>query len=171
MCDPDNISNVVAAEKQLVEGGNEFEEDLALITDSNYKNNISEKTDEDTDSQQSEELEEEEEQEEFSEDDVSEGEDEIPKKRLNKANKKRKCNEDDDDNDDGSDENFSESENEEGTWTDIYGRLRGKDGTVIEEASDKYIPPAKRAVSQFTDKAGAESLLRLQRQLKGSFYS
>ncbi|CAH1108463.1 unnamed protein product [Psylliodes chrysocephalus] len=60
----------------------------------------------------------------------------------------------------------------DGTWEDIYGRLRAKDGTVITKSTtqSKYIPPAMREQmnkSQPEDKKRQEKLNRLKKQLKG----
>ncbi|XP_018561750.1 nucleolar MIF4G domain-containing protein 1 homolog [Anoplophora glabripennis] len=61
-------------------------------------------------------------------------------------------------------------QNEDGTWEDIYGRLRTNDGAIVTKSEEKYIPPTIRAkletnVSQ--DKTRIESLNRLKKQLKG----
>ncbi|CAG9839784.1 unnamed protein product [Diabrotica balteata] len=54
----------------------------------------------------------------------------------------------------------------DGTWEDIYGRLRGKDGSIITNKSEsKYVPPALRAKEN--DKKRTEQLNRLRKQLKG----
>ncbi|KAK4873571.1 hypothetical protein RN001_012931 [Aquatica leii] len=56
------------------------------------------------------------------------------------------------------------------TWEDIYGRTRGKDGSVLPANENKYVPPAIRAkmeAASSDDKARSEKLKRLQRQLKG----
>ncbi|KAK9754512.1 NUDIX domain [Popillia japonica] len=56
------------------------------------------------------------------------------------------------------------------TWEDIYGRLRGKDGAVVSDNGNKYIPPAIRAKmeSNFSeDKKRLEKLNRLKKQIKG----
>ncbi|EEC08220.1 sgd1p, putative, partial [Ixodes scapularis] len=52
----------------------------------------------------------------------------------------------------------------DGTWEDIYGRLRDKDGNVV---SQKYVPPAKRLQSGQLDSKKKEELARLKKQLKG----
>ncbi|KAG0432252.1 hypothetical protein HPB47_021051 [Ixodes persulcatus] len=54
--------------------------------------------------------------------------------------------------------------NKDGTWEDIYGRLRDKDGNVV---SQKYVPPAKRLQSGQLDSKKKEELARLKKQLKG----
>ena len=57
-------------------------------------------------------------------------------------------------------------------WEDIYGRKRDKDGNVLEEKKERYIPPHIRArlVAEVNneDPKQKEKLLRLKRQLKGS---
>ncbi|KAI4456499.1 cell cycle control protein cwf22-related [Holotrichia oblita] len=56
------------------------------------------------------------------------------------------------------------------TWEDIYGRLRAKDGAVISDNSNKYIPPAIRAKMESDcseDKKRIEKLNRLKKQIKG----
>lgn len=186
MCDPENMSKVVSAEQQLAEGNDGFDEDLNLITGTGQKqkNRVQESDDEDLEENQDkfsdldfvDEEEEEDAENEFSEDDdMSEEEEEIGLKRKKsqndaKENKKQKiCRENSDEEMEESDDD-RKNENTDGTWTDIYGRLRGKDGSVIEESSEKYIPPAvraKMAVGQTDDKKTTEKLIRLQRQLKG----
>lgn len=55
----------------------------------------------------------------------------------------------------------------DGTWEDIYGRLRGKHGEVITPGS-KYIPPAIRSkLDESEDKKKSQILDRLKKQLKG----
>ncbi|KAH7962444.1 hypothetical protein HPB52_016088 [Rhipicephalus sanguineus] len=51
-----------------------------------------------------------------------------------------------------------------GTWEDIYGRLRDKDGNVV---SQKYVPPAKRLQGINLSSAKKEELARLKKQVKG----
>ncbi|CAN7997308.1 unnamed protein product [Ixodes hexagonus] len=58
----------------------------------------------------------------------------------------------------------SRAANKDGTWEDIYGRLRDKDGNVV---SQKYVPPAKRLQSGQLDSKKKEELARLKKQLKG----
>nr|CAH7733343.1 unnamed protein product [Callosobruchus chinensis] len=53
--------------------------------------------------------------------------------------------------------------NADGTWEDIYGRLRAKDGSVISRKESKYVPPALRQ----DNTKQSEKLLRLRKQLKG----
>ncbi|KAJ8969085.1 hypothetical protein NQ317_016330 [Molorchus minor] len=60
--------------------------------------------------------------------------------------------------------------NSDGTWEDIYGRLRNKDGAVLNKKEEKYIPPAVRAKMEANilgDTKRLEKLNRLQKQLKG----
>ncbi|KAL1437046.1 hypothetical protein MTO96_049054 [Rhipicephalus appendiculatus] len=52
----------------------------------------------------------------------------------------------------------------DGTWEDIYGRLRDKDGNVV---SQKYVPPAKRLQGINLSSAKKEELARLKKQVKG----
>ncbi|CAH2000517.1 unnamed protein product [Acanthoscelides obtectus] len=53
--------------------------------------------------------------------------------------------------------------NKDGTWEDIYGRLRAKDGSVISQKESKYVPPALRQ----DNSKQSEKLTRLRKQLKG----
>nr|CAI5862980.1 unnamed protein product [Callosobruchus analis] len=53
--------------------------------------------------------------------------------------------------------------NADGTWEDIYGRLRAKDGSVISQKESKYVPPALRQENT----KQSEKLVRLKKQLKG----
>ncbi|XP_057660604.1 nucleolar MIF4G domain-containing protein 1 homolog [Diorhabda carinulata] len=57
----------------------------------------------------------------------------------------------------------------DGTWEDIYGRLRAKDGTVITKKTEsKYVPPALREKKIGEgDEKRIEKLNRLRKQLKG----
>lgn len=191
VCDPESIASVAAAEKQLKDDGGEFDEDLALIADEDhtnkdYENSEESDLEEDFGDEEEEEGEDSEDINDFEdEDSVDEEEEDLIKeefedttKNEKSKNKKQKFetaseNEDserDEDEESENGENDSENAETEGTWTDIYGRLRGKDGSIIEESSEKYIPPAKRAqmaAGQSADKKAAEKLLRLQRQLKG----
>ncbi|CAH0564818.1 unnamed protein product [Brassicogethes aeneus] len=61
--------------------------------------------------------------------------------------------------------------NPDGTWEDIYGRLRAKDGSVVMTNEQKYIPPAIRAKMEAgmseSDKKRNEKLSRLRKQIKG----
>lgn len=143
---------MAAAEQHLAEVNDEFAEDLDLIVGS-QRNTIA-KADSDSDSKNEElikdnfeEAEEEEEGEEINEDDLEEeelsgtdvednmddeengSEEEQTLKRKNErtANEKNKKAKTDYSSEESDVEN---SENE--TWTDIYGRLRRKDGSVIE---------------------------------------
>lgn len=65
---------------------------------------------------------------------------------------------------------------DDGVWEDIYGRLRSKDGAVLDgktkngDTGGKYIPPAIRAKMSGAgteDKNRKEKLDRLKKQLKG----
>ena len=81
-----------------------------------------------------------------------------------------------DDDDDFSDKEKSEHEdssnkkpvtNSDGTWEDIYGRKRDKDGNVVTTESNKYIPPGARLKQFEKDSESSEKLMRLRKQLKG----
>ncbi|XP_017771017.1 PREDICTED: nucleolar MIF4G domain-containing protein 1 homolog [Nicrophorus vespilloides] len=64
----------------------------------------------------------------------------------------------------------SKKVNPDGTWEDIYGRMRDKDGNVVNKTEGKYIPPAVRArmeANSTGDKKRIEKLNRLKRQFKG----
>ncbi|KAL1454441.1 hypothetical protein WDU94_010696 [Cyamophila willieti] len=72
---------------------------------------------------------------------------------------------------DNSDDDEGEEEEEEdgkekgdGTWEDIYGRMRDKDGNIVQSKSSTYIPPHLRTSSSSNN---SESLLLLKRSLKG----
>lgn len=52
----------------------------------------------------------------------------------------------------------------DGTWEDIYGRLRDKDGNVV---SRKYVPPAMRLQGISISSEKKEELARLKKQVKG----
>lgn len=54
--------------------------------------------------------------------------------------------------------------NEDGTWEDIYGRLRDKEGNLVPQ---RYIPPAKRLQTSELSSKKREELARLKKQLKG----
>ncbi|KAK3923785.1 Nucleolar MIF4G domain-containing protein 1 [Frankliniella fusca] len=56
----------------------------------------------------------------------------------------------------------------DGSWQDIYGRMRDKDGNVVDEKPGKYIPPALRAKMQGGDDEKRKEILgRLKKQMKG----
>ncbi|CAD6227674.1 GSCOCG00001354001-RA-CDS [Cotesia congregata] len=80
---------------------------------------------------------------------------------------------DDDDDDLGEDEEDIEDnkskKNSDGTWEDIYGRKRDKDGNIINEkaSSGKYIPPAIRLKQLEESTAHQEKLQQLRKQMKG----
>jgi nucleolar MIF4G domain-containing protein 1 len=68
----------------------------------------------------------------------------------------------------GEDENITQKKNDDGTWEDIYGRLRAKDGTIMTSKDQKYVPPAVRMKMETgMDKIRNEKLNRLKKQLKG----
>jgi len=91
-----------------------------------------------------------------------------------------------DDNDDGPDDNDDEDNEDEsgqdddGSWEDIYGRKRSKDGKIVEADSEgqltagpsaggggKYVPPAlRRSAGASANKK--KELERLAKQLKGN---
>lgn len=171
VCEPENISHVVAAEQQLTEVNDEFDEDLDLIAGSNSKKDSSEESENHSSDDESEMSEDDDLEEENDESSEEEEDSESPKRKkqqLSKANKKQKTPTDDEmSEDDFVNESADEEEKTDETWTDIYGRLRRKDGTIIEEESEKYIPPAVRAAIQSDDKKTTEKLLRLKKQLKG----
>lgn len=55
-------------------------------------------------------------------------------------------------------------------WEDIYGRLRDRQGNVIERKTNSsgcYVPPALRKVENNDDPKKAEVFQKLKRQLKG----
>ena len=65
------------------------------------------------------------------------------------------------------DSNFNEDEKEDDVWEDIYGRKRDKDGNVITENKQKYIPPAQRLKELENNAEKSEKQLLLRRQMKG----
>lgn len=181
VCDPESLSSVAAAEKQLQDDDGDFDEDLALIADDDHENKDFEKSDdsdlEDFGDDDEDLVGEEddvddlvEEEEDLSEEEGDLSEEEYEDTTRTAKNKNEKQQDSKNKDPEKSNDEESETDTENKTWTDIYGRLRGKDGSIIEESSEKYIPPAKRAqmaAGQSKDKKTAEKLLRLQRQLKG----
>ncbi|XP_032455421.1 nucleolar MIF4G domain-containing protein 1 homolog [Nasonia vitripennis] len=59
------------------------------------------------------------------------------------------------------------SEKEEEVWEDIYGRKRNKDGSVVEENKQKYVPPSLRSKQMENNLEKSEKLIALRRQVKG----
>ncbi|KAL3273446.1 hypothetical protein HHI36_014890 [Cryptolaemus montrouzieri] len=60
--------------------------------------------------------------------------------------------------------------NDDGTWEDIYGRLRAEDGSLITSNTQKYIPPAVRESMEqqnLRNNTLSERLNRLRKQVKG----
>ncbi|XP_043276186.1 nucleolar MIF4G domain-containing protein 1 [Venturia canescens] len=57
--------------------------------------------------------------------------------------------------------------NEDGTWEDIYGRKRDRDGNILTANENKYVPPAARLKQLETNSMLSEKLSRLKKQLKG----
>ncbi|KAH0563951.1 hypothetical protein KQX54_008283 [Cotesia glomerata] len=119
-------------------------------------------------------------------DDFGDSEDEkIDKsksKALNVDKKSKIISESDEENfdDDDDDDDLSEEEeeniednkskkNSDGTWEDIYGRKRDKDGNIINEkaSTGKYIPPAIRLKQLEESTAHQEKLQQLRKQMKG----
>lgn len=143
VCDSENIADVINSEQQLVEAADGFEEDIELITGSS----VTQKHESSEDEEDSEEeLDEEDVQEsgddlEMSDESSSE-EEEIPKrKRKNDRegendNKKLKVEEtsvkDDHIEGESEDDDLGDDERDDGSWQDIYGRRRAKDGSLIE---------------------------------------
>ncbi|KAF5270160.1 hypothetical protein FQR65_LT05640 [Abscondita terminalis] len=174
VCDSNNLEAAVAAEQQFTAANDDFEEDFELMT---AQNEGKDKKTSVNSSDESEEIEEDfsdeedlgstttkdkstdnesfDEAEEMDED-FSDDEDFESTTIKNKNSDKESSDEveemDDDDEEAG-----------DTTWEDIYGRTRGKDGSVVTK-SNKYIPPAARAKTEATSD---EKLKRLQRQLKG----
>lgn len=109
-------------------------------------------------------------------DDFSDSEDE---KIVDKKSKMTsESDEEDFDDDLGEDEEEEEEEdiednkskkNSDGTWEDIYGRKRDKDGNIINEkaSTGKYIPPAIRLKQLEESTAHQEKLQQLRKQMKG----
>ncbi|XP_044257980.1 nucleolar MIF4G domain-containing protein 1 [Tribolium madens] len=168
VCDPENLKNTALAEQQLVEVNNEFEEDLVLMTE-NTKNP--------TDDLLNSSEDEIEDEEDFSESDTAE----IPVSKKRKIEEideiDRKKSQKNGEESDWGEESFEEEETSEeetpqetndGTWEDIYGRLRSKDGSVVTTGQN-YVPPAARMASESgpEDKIRSQKMERLKRQLKG----
>lgn len=80
-----------------------------------------------------------------------------------------------DDSDKESDDDTRENKgfvkrNPDGTWEDIYGRLRSKDGSVIQKKPEdaRYVPPALRQKTDDSqERKHREKMNRLRKQLKG----
>lgn len=176
------------AERELMETDQDFDEDFSLMTgekskkEKNKDESIS--SDEDFFSSEQDVDETVECSDENSTEYKNEDNDEIIYKHLDEEfNEKsdedidEKINEDIDEyNHKGSDkdieaENLDENKTKQNDeiWEDIYGRLRNKDGDIIQQ-NQKYIPPALRAKMELgtaMDKKRLEKLNRLKKQLKG----
>ncbi|GJQ73611.1 hypothetical protein Trydic_g13955 [Trypoxylus dichotomus] len=172
VCDSENIKGIANAEQELNDSGDEFDEDFALMTNKHREQlkNTSEYAPEDSDNgidDDSEIASDEEADEIFSdidenstseieqlnsEDGLSDGNIEISMSDVEEAD--------------------MQATNESETWEDIYGRIRGKDGSILTSNSGKYIPPAIRAKMEgelTEDKKRIEKLTRLKKQIKGLF--
>lgn len=159
VCDSENMKAAVAAEQQLTEVNDDFEEDFALMTGkslkktkpndfdvdmeddihSNEESNASADNDDDEDDN----LVENEIEEEMDFGNI-ESDDEIASQ--NHKNKRKYSDSDEEKDDDGDETDSSYGNVEDGkkqikdeVWEDIYGRLRGKDGEVITVNSNKFI--------------------------------
>ncbi|KAI4456503.1 cell cycle control protein cwf22-related [Holotrichia oblita] len=196
VCDSENMKGIVNAEQEINDSGSEFGEDFALMTNQPLKDARSNEQDEEQSTRDSDEnnenfsgdsdddLDENHEfQNESSESEASDidmSDDERSRKNKRKIEdetsslKKQKIMSEDS----GSSESEIEEEKVDDnvgtdkmdTWEDIYGRLRAKDGAVISDNSNKYIPPAIRAKMESDcseDKKRIEKLNRLKKQIKG----
>lgn len=143
VCDPENLKTSGLAEQQLAEVNDEFEEDLVLMTESN-KNDEGEDVSEDEGDFFNDLSEDEEEtsvgqKRLMSDSEVGSDDDED---KSEKTTKKRKTSIESDFSDENSDaEAPDESEKEDrddGTWEDIYGRLRTKEGTIVDVRLKHY---------------------------------
>lgn len=69
------------------------------------------------------------------------------------------------------DSDASETEDRPKEWEDIYGRKRDKDGNLIKENTNKYVPPHLRKAMETSvteiDPKRIEKIQNLKRQLKG----
>ncbi|RZB40187.1 nucleolar MIF4G domain-containing protein 1 [Asbolus verrucosus] len=193
VCDSENLKSSALAEQQLTEINDEFEEDLALMTenvdDVNVDSDDSEINSQDFEeaSSSDDELNSSDEScENMEESDIQIKKRPIETERINL--KRRKLNSESSDSGDLSDQdnesvqsnetlsNHEENNhderiknNKDGTWEDIYGRLRAADGSIINESSQKYIPPAVRLSMEGSsvNKVRDQKLERLRKQLKG----
>ncbi|KAK9883543.1 hypothetical protein WA026_001718 [Henosepilachna vigintioctopunctata] len=58
--------------------------------------------------------------------------------------------------------------NPDGTWEDIYGRMRSKEGGILNKSEQKYVPRAIRLKMETNEQEKeVEKLNRLKKQLKG----
>lgn len=55
----------------------------------------------------------------------------------------------------------------DGTWEDIYGRKRDKDGTIITQSTEKYLPPAARLKQLEKTTEEQAKFIHLRKILKG----
>lgn len=174
VCDPEMMKKSVAAEQELNDINNEFDEDFALMTDKNTtKKQQTEADDPESDDEMMDLLNEDDDSEEEILDEIEEDSNENDIEEEN--NGKRKFEHDDSEVDkkikpNSDSEELSEEENKDkdGVWSDIYGRLRTKDGGFVEneeKTQQKYVPPAIRA--QMESSSRTEKLNRLKKQLKG----
>ncbi|EEZ99092.1 nucleolar MIF4G domain-containing protein 1 [Tribolium castaneum] len=161
VCDPENLKNTALAEQQLAEVNDEFEEDLVLMTE-DKPSKIRKQTDDYLNSSEDE-IEEEEN---FSESETEEIPD-MKKRKIDEINDDKSEDSESFEEEENSDEESPEKTNDDGTWEDIYGRLRAKDGSVV--TSQKYVPPGARTLLENgpEDKMRSQKLERLKRQLKG----
>ncbi|XP_060522317.1 nucleolar MIF4G domain-containing protein 1 [Cylas formicarius] len=197
VCNPEYISKAGAAENELDKVNEEFEEDFSLMTEhtntSNHgrskifsnDNSLEDLSDLEIGNESSESDSEEESstREIFQKDKkdtniLNTGKSLNIKrnKRQNKITaKKRKVeteirNSDSDASDNNLELEAVENTPTDGTWEDIYGRLRSQDGGIVSTNEEKYVPPAIRARDEFSkseDKKRSEKLNRLRKQLKG----
>ncbi|CAG9763214.1 unnamed protein product [Ceutorhynchus assimilis] len=191
VCDPEYMKNAASAEQDLNDGNDNFEEDFALMTNTHNKpnqdnDNASEDDSSlDDDSNNSSDNEEDpfeddnnddssDNEEDFPEDDnnddSSDNEDEFDSNSESDTIETKRKNSESSDNEAPIKKHKTEA-NQSNTWEDIYGRLRTKNGEIINSAQNKYIPPAIRAKMEANtsseDKKRKEQLERLKRQLKG----
>ncbi|XP_066584151.1 nucleolar MIF4G domain-containing protein 1 homolog [Prorops nasuta] len=182
-CDTDNRKSIMETEMQLLDDNLEadFEDDVALVKGNNSnKHDLSEEGDKmkamnyNLDTIEEIESNFDEEYSNFDEDD-----DDYIEDKTNKFNSKIDKKDDDNsmsdlyDEEADDDESIDEEESakiiskDDSTWEDIYGRKRDKEGNIINDIKDKYIPPAARMKDLEKTTTKTEVVLRLKRQMKG----
>ncbi|XP_031353457.1 nucleolar MIF4G domain-containing protein 1 isoform X1 [Photinus pyralis] len=171
VCDSSNMQAAVAAEQQFTEVNDDFDEDFQLMankTKSQMTRDTSESEEDDATMSDGGDNSEEEDQ--AMSDDVDDEEEDVEAMSDGSDDKEEEFDlESGDPKSMDMEESEQQEEGKSDTWEDIYGRLRGKDGEIVTNNEAKYIPPAIRAKMEggSSDKKRAETLRKLQRQIKG----
>nr|XP_022910395.1 nucleolar MIF4G domain-containing protein 1 homolog isoform X2 [Onthophagus taurus] len=180
ICDGE-MKNAISAEQQFKEANDDFEEDFELMTGKKIKKQKVKKDDFDNFSDLEDDLQDSEDDLDDLQDskddldDLQDSEDDLDDFEASLddlQDSKDDLQDSEDKNLDDIDEINDDEENKSkiGTWEDIYGRLRSKDGSILNEESikpSKYIPPALRKQDSLNDSQRKERLARLTKQLKG----